>query len=78
MDSLLTTSNDEDLGISSIEVLCPLLLPADVACHMPIVRRDFWELLQLLGNGVHRVYSPALFGEYSIDDRRRNNEFCVE
>lgn len=65
----MSASDNQDLWVDGIDILGPLLLPADSPRHVPVVRRNLRELENLLSNGVHSVDLPALLREYCIDDR---------
>lgn len=77
-DLLLTTANDEHLGIGTINIRSSLLLPADGPGHMSIKGRDLRKLLQLLGDSVHCINLPAILGEDGVDNSRRNDDFCLK
>lgn len=65
---LLTTTDNQHLGVNSVDGLGSLTLPASDTGHVSVWCGLLGELLEALGNGMHGVNSPAILSEDGIDD----------
>lgn len=75
---LLTTADDQHLGVNTVDGLGSLTLPASDTGHVSIWCGLLGELLETLGNCMHGVDSPAILREDCIDDGRGKNNFSLE
>jgi len=78
VDSLLTSSNDDDIWLNLVHILGPLLLPTDSASHVTVQRIDLGELEQSLDRRVHCPELPTVLSIHGVDDSRRVDHGSVE
>jgi hypothetical protein len=77
-DSLLTSADDNNIGLDGINILGSLFLPANGSRHMTVQRVDFGELVKSLDRSVHSPQLPSFDRVYCIDDSRCVDERGIE
>lgn len=77
-NSLLTTTNDNNVRHNFIIILLTLLLPTDGTGLVTISRSHWWELEETLNDRVYSPQAPALGGLNGVDHRMGVCHLSVE